>query len=322
MSERRALFVKLSSLGDVVHHFPAVTDLRRHRPEVRIAWAVEQAYAPLVRLHPAVDEAIPVGLRALRDRPASLARWSALAAARREIGRQRWDYVVDSQGLLKSAWIARAARAATFGYDRRSAREPAASRFYDVRVGVDRRLHAVERNRLLVAEIFGYTVEGAPDYGLDAGIGRPPWAPERYCVLLHAASRAPKRWPEPSWIVLGQYLAQEGYACVLPAGNAAERADARRLAARIEGALVAPAMGLAEAAALLANASKVVGVDTGLTHLAVALRRPTVGIYCATEPTLTGLCGEGATNVGGARRVPTVDEVGAALGLASPTLAA
>jgi heptosyltransferase-1 len=313
----RVLFVKLSSLGDVIHHLPAVTDLAENRPDARIAWAVEEAYADLVTLHPAVAEAIPVALRGLRRNPFAPSGWGRVARGRRAIRSRIWDYVVDTQGLAKSAMVARFAHAPVFGFDAKSARERVASRFYDVKVRVPRDLHAVERNRRLVGEVFGYVPRGAARYGLLRADAPPEWAmPSRYVVMLHGASRAAKRWPDERWIALGKSLAGEGYVAVLPGGTAAERADAQRLAGAIPNAIAAPAMSLVEAAALLAHAAGVVGVDTGLTHLAVALGVPTVGIYCATDPALTGLHGaDRAVNAGGRGQSPSAAAVAEAIGL-------
>jgi len=321
MPAPRILLVKLSSLGDVVHLAPAVTDLRERRPQAHVAWAVEGPYADLVRLHPGVDEVMPVALRALRDRPWSPAAWRALRACRRALRGAHWDYVVDAQGLLKSACVARWSRSTVFGLDSASARERVASRFYDVKVRVARDMHAVERNRALLGAIFGYAADSPPRYGLAAPAGRPPWAPTgRYAVLLHAASRHEKRWPEERWIALARLLADDGYAVVLPGGTAAERETAIRLAESIgPAAIAAPPMSLSEAAALLAHASGVIGVDTGLTHLAVALGVPTVGLYCSTSPRLTGLYGgDLAVNLGGPGAPPEVDAVAAAAGVGRP----
>ncbi|HUQ27500.1 MAG TPA: lipopolysaccharide heptosyltransferase I [Usitatibacter sp.] len=310
MPQQRVLFVKLSSLGDVVHHMPAVTDLARARPGVHIAWAVEEAYAGLVKLHPAVEEAFPVSLRALAKRPLSPAGWARMGATRRSLREGRWDFVVDTQGLLKSAIVARFARAASFGLDKRSARERSASRFYDVKLAVPRAMHAVERNRRLVAQVFGYAADGPADYGLSPPAPPPAWAPPApYTVLLHAASRAQKRWPEEHWVALGREACEAGLEVVLPGGTVDERTAAERIAKQLPRAMAAPAMNLDEAAALLAHARCVAGVDTGLTHLAAALGVPTVGIYGATRPELTGLHAANAVNVGGAGRVASVEEV-------------
>ena len=316
MSAPRILFVKLSSLGDVVHHLPAVSDLGKRWPQAHVAWAVEPAYAGLVRLHPAVTEAIPVNLRDLRRGWFRPAQWRTFSASRRAIREPKWDYVVDSQGLLKSAMLARSARGARFGFDRASARERIAARFYDVGLPVARRMHAVERNRRLVAQVFGYRVDGEPEYGLERPAMPPEWAPQvPYIVMLHAASHAQKMWPEAYWVELGQHLAKRGLTSVLPAGTPRERAAAHRIALDIPDARVAPSVELAELAALLAHAWAVVGLDTGLTHLAVALGEPTVGIYCATEPQLTGLHGgEQAVNLGGPGAPPTAQDVARALG--------
>ena len=316
MPATRVLFVKLSSLGDVVHHLPAVTDLLEHRPDIHVAWAVEEAYAELARLHPGVAEAIPVGLRGLKRNVLSPARWRRIGEARRSLRGGGWDYVIDSQGLIKSALVARAARAPSFGMDKLSARERAAARFYDVRIPIARDRHAVERNRELVARVFGYRVEGPPRYGLAIPAAAPAWAPALpYAVLLHAASRADKRWPDERWEALARRLAQNGCAAVFPGGTEEERRVAARLAAKVPEGLAAPAMGLAEAAALMGHAQLVVGVDTGLTHLGAALNRPTVGIYTATRPELTGLHAEGAVNLGGPGAAPSVDAVASALNL-------
>lgn len=315
MPAPHVLFVKLSSLGDVIHHLPAVTDLLEHRPDARVSWAVEEAYCELVRLHPGVSDVIPVGLRNLKANVLDPARWRRVAEARRALGRGRWDYVIDAQGLIKSALVARVAHGAAFGFDRRSARERWAARFYDVKIAVGRERHAVERNRELVARIFGYSIDTPARYGLVPPHAPPLWAPAGpYAVLLHAASHAAKRWPDDRWITLARMLSASGYATVFPGGSEAERMAAARLALLVPGALAAPAMGLGACAGLIAHASLVAGVDTGLTHLAVALGRPTVGIYTATRPELTGLHGSDGVNLGGPGRAPSVEAVAAALG--------
>jgi heptosyltransferase-1 len=218
---------------------------------------------------------------------------------------------VDAQGLLKSVAVAKLARGPLFGYDRKSIRERAASRFCDVGIAVSRELHAVDRNRRLVGAVFGYRPEGQPDYGLKQPPPAPGWVPEcDYIVALHASSRRSKRWPDDHWTALAKRLQDEDIAVVYPGGTDAERNEAALLAAGSPGAMAAPAMGLPEAAALLARASAVVGVDTGLTHLAVALGTPTVGLYVATLPGLTGLNGgDRAVNLGSPGHIPGVDDV-------------
>jgi heptosyltransferase-1 len=319
MAGPRILFVKLSSLGDVIHHLPAVSDLARERPDAHLGWVAEEAYCELVALHPAVSETFPAHLRSLRSNPLRPAAWRSLAATRRALRAGQWDYVIDAQGLLKSALVASFARSNAFGLDRKSAREGMAARFYDVKIPVPRAMHAVERNRRLVAEVFGYAVAGPPRYGLAPPEAAPAWAPDsRYVVMLHAASRAAKRWPDERWIALGSLLAARGHVAVFPGGSPEERATAARLAARVPDAMAAPPMSLVEAAALIAHSQAVVGVDTGLTHLGAALGVPTFGIYCATDPRLTGLHGGDVTNLGGAKGAPTLEEVALAMGLSTP----
>ena len=315
----RILIVKTSSLGDVIHNLPVVTDLRRRWPDAAIDWCVEEGFLAIPRLHPGVGRVLPVAVRRWRKHLLDGGTWSEIAAWRRSLRERDYDAVLDTQGLVKSALIASQAIGPKLGYDAASAREPMAARFYDRHVPVARQLHAVVRNRQLAAGALGYALAGDPDYGIAAPAGSFDWLPRSpYLVFLTATSRDDKLWPEAHWIALGEQLAAKGLAAVLPAGNPAERQRASRLAAAIPGALAAPAMKLPELATLLAGARAVVGVDTGLSHLAVALAVPTVALYTATDPGLTGVLGAGFhRNLGGTGRIPAVaavvDELAAVL---------
>ncbi len=310
----RILFVKTSSLGDVVHHCPAVSEAARRVPGARIDWVVEETFAQIAALHAAVQRVIPVAVRRWRAMPLAAATWREARAFRAELRRERYDCVIDSQGLLKSALIAALAHGARHGYDRASAREPLAARFYQYRHPVALALHAVERNRALTGAALGYASEGACEYGLrvtdEAALAvRAPFA-----ILLTMTSRADKLWPEERWRALGAGLAARGLQCVLPWGSEEEKARCARIAAAIDGAVVPPRLQLAELARAMARAHRVIGVDTGLTHVAAALELPVLGLYCGSDPALTGLHGSvRARNLGAAGRPPSVDDVLAAL---------
>jgi heptosyltransferase-1 len=296
------LFIKTSSLGDVIHHMPALTEARKARPDARFAWLVEEAFAPLVRLHPAVDEVIPVAWRRWRKSFYAPATLVQIAENLRSIRARRYDDIVDSQGLLRSAIIGRFARGRRHGYDVRSIREPLAAAFYDIRHRVSRDLHAVERNRILSGLALGYTPQGAPDFGLDGA--RLASAGPRYGVLLHATARPGKEWPETHWIALGNALGSQGIDLVLPWGTPPERARSTRIAAALPRAHVPERQPLDAVARLIAGAQFVVGVDTGLLHLAAALGVPLVAIFVGSRPSLTGPVGSGPLAVLGAQGVP------------------
>jgi len=307
------LFIKTSSLGDVIHHMPAVAEARRRRPDACLAWVVEEAFAPLVRLHPAVDEVLPVASRRWRHAPFVAATWAEARAFVRSVRSRAYDEVIDTQGLLRTALIARIARGRRHGYDRRSIREPLACPFYDVRHRVSRAWHAVARNRALTGEALGYVPDGEVDFGLDPRtLAAPPAAP--YGILLHATARRSKEWPEERWIALGHRLAVRGIELQLPWGNEAERLRGQRIAAAIPGARIVDRQPLDAVARRIAGAQVVIGVDTGLLHLAAALTVPLVGIFVGSEPGLTGPIGRGPIAiVGGNGARPTPDDVLAAL---------
>jgi len=308
------LLIKISSLGDVVHNLPVVSDIRARFPRARIDWVVEEGYGDIVGMHPGVHRAIPVALRRWRGNVLKPAHWREFGQFRHALSGMRYDCVIDTQGLVKSALLARAASGTRHGYAAACAREPLAAKLYDVAHVVARDLHAVVRNRRLAALALGYEVPATFDYGIAAPAG--PIEPGPYCVLLHATSRTDKLWPERAWERLGAELARQGYALMLPWGDAAERARSERIARALPAAVVPPALGILGMAGLLAGAHAVIGVDTGLTHLAAALGRPVVALYCGTHPRLTGVyAGQGGRvrNLGDRDLVPEVAEVLTAL---------
>ena len=298
----RILFVKTSSLGDVVHNCPAVSDVARALPGVEIDWVVEEPFAAVAKMHSAVRRVIPVAVRRWRSALWNPAVWGEIREVRRAIGAERYDAVIDTQSLLKSALITSWARGPRHGLDRVSARESLAARFYDTAHAVPRRLHAVERNRRLAAAALGYPLSGL-EYGLHAA------APSRDAslVFLTMTSRDDKLWPEERWVELGRAI---GVPPVLPWGNEGERRRAERIARALPGARVPQRMSIDQLGALFAASQAVAGVDTGLTHLAAALGARTVGIYCGSDPALTGIHGAPrATNLGSEGRPPSVAEV-------------
>jgi heptosyltransferase-1 len=312
---REILFIKTSSLGDVVHHMPAVTDARRQHPEARIGWVVEESYAPLARLHPGVDEVIPVAVRRWRR---SLFRRTTWAEVDRTLGLLRaraYDAVVDTQGLTRTGIITALTRGTRHGYDAASIREPLASRFYDVRHSVSRSLHAIDRNRLLTGLALGYAPDAAIDYGL--GLTAPSGG---YAVLLHGSARPEKEWPQESWLQVAEAIRESGLRVVLPWGSEPERLRSEALAARLPGAEVPDRRPLDEVARMLAGASLVVGLDTGLLHLAAALSLRLVGIFLGSDPALTAPRGAGRIAVAGRKGAPpSAEEVLDAIASVSTT---
>jgi lipopolysaccharide heptosyltransferase I len=303
----RILFIKTSSLGDVIHHMPALVDARKARGDAIFAWLVEEAFAPLVRLHPAVGEVIPVAWRRWRKSLYAPKTMQEIAASLRAVRSRNYDDIVDTQGLLRSAMLARTAHGRRHGYDSASIREPLASIFYDVRYRVGRNLHAVERNRILSGLALGYAPQGAPDYGLDRA--KFTGAGTRYAVLLHATARGEKLWAETNWIALGKALGR-GLELCLPWGTEIERSRSERISAEVAGARVIERMPLDQVAKLIAGAQYVVGIDTGLLHLAAALGVPLVAIFTGSQPSLTGPVGNGPIAILGSNGMaPSVDAV-------------
>lgn len=306
----RVLIVKTSSMGDVVHALPAVSDLVLHRPGVVVDWLVEAPFAAIPGMHPGVSQVHALRWRHWRKHLGDRATWAALGAFRAQMRAQSYDRVIDLQGLLKSALWGRQARGPLVGYDRTSLREPLAAWFYQRHATVSRSLNAVTRCRQLMAAHMGYAAPTTPaDFGLRPASCEAWACPSPYAVLIPGASRPEKYWPAERWQAVGQALWAQGWTPVVLWGSPTEERMAQSLAASCHG-VVPPFLTVAQAAGVLSMAQAVVGLDTGFSHLAAALGRPTLGIYCDHEPGLAGLTGSGwVRSIGGKGQVPALDAV-------------
>ena len=313
----KLLIVKTSSLGDVIHNLPVIHDLCIHYPNIKIDWIVEESFADVPRLHPNVNKVITLAIRRWRKNLLSKKTWQEIFAFRRRIRQEQYDLVIDTQGLLKSGLIAWMIRGEKHGYDKNSIREPLASLFYNVRHSVSRKLHAVTRNRHLAAKSLSYQPPiDIPEYGIKALKTPVIEMSQAYAIGLHGTSRDSKLWPTEYWIALGQALAEQKVHLVLPWASKAEHERATAIARALDNATVLPKLSIAELAGVISHAKYAIGVDTGLSHLAVALGVPTIAIYTDTDPALTGvLAGKNAPaiNLGHENQIPSVQDVLSAL---------
>ncbi|HQT04643.1 MAG TPA: lipopolysaccharide heptosyltransferase I [Thiotrichales bacterium] len=289
----RVLIIKTSSLGDIIHTYPALTDAVRAIPDIRFDWLVEESFVDLPLLHPAVDEVIALPWRRLRKRLFSLDSWRELASLRRRLQSKHYDLVIDAQGLLKSAIWTRLINAPIHGLASDSAREPLASHFYQITHSVAWGQHAITRVRELFAKALAYPLPNMDetDFHIAPKLRSIPSQQTHYWVFAHATTWESKHWPEAYWQALILFARQQQRQVLLPWGNDEEHERAERLARLTQHVEVLPKLELAAMTRVLAGAECVVGVDTGLTHLAAALHRPVVAIYGATEPGLTGVIG-------------------------------
>ena len=279
----KLLLIKTSSLGDVIHALPAVTEALARIDGLEITWVVEEAFADIPRMHPGVTRVIPVAIRRWRQDW-----WQHRSEIRSAIGQIRdtgYDCVLDSQGLIKSAVLTVLARGLTSGYDRQSAREPLASLAYQNRFAIDNGSHAVLRQKQLFAASLGYQFSPTVDYGLETSNEQ-----NGQIVFLHGTTWPSKEWPLENWQKLSELTQSNGYDVVVPAGNQNELENAAMILSRGRGRIL-DRLPLRELAAQIASSSGVVSVDTGLGHLAAACNVPVVGLFGSTDPGLTAMSG-------------------------------
>ncbi len=303
----RILLIKMSSMGDVFHTFPALSDAQAALPELTVDWVVEESFADIAAWHPVVDKVYPIRLRQWRKSVFSSKTRAEIKAFFDGINQTQYDLVLDAQGLLKSAWVAKKAAQkkaiSRAGYDWSSIREPLASLFYQQKHAVSKNLHAIERIRRLFSGALDYALPPyAPIvYGLDTATWRKPtvlpelFQSEAYGVFLHGTTWESKYWPEENWIALLARVNASGQRVVLLWGNEEERLRALRIAKTApKGMSWVPEqpLSLNTVAQLLAFAQHVISVDTGLSHVAAALEVPMVVLYRVTDPKLVGADGE------------------------------
>ncbi len=274
------LIIKMSSLGDIVHTLPAVTDAAAHGH--RFDWVAEEAFTALPARHPAVDRVHAIAIRRWRhDLRATKAERVAFKAQLRE---RRYDLVIDAQGLIKSAWVGRWLKGTPVaGLDRASIRESLASFAYNRRFHVAKGQHAVDRVRSLFAQALAYPIPETP-----ANFGLPGVRSDSRRILgFHGTTWRSKAWPVEYWRGLAEHIGEAGYELLLPWGDEQEFVQANAIADGLSCASVLPELSLTELLEMLSGVAGVAGVDSGLTHAAAAMGLPTISVFGATNPALT-----------------------------------
>lgn len=287
----KILIVKTSSMGDIIHTLPAISDAAKALSHVTFDWVVEEAFAEIPIWHPLVKRVIPVAWRRLRKTPLQILSSGEFKKFFSQLREEQYDVVIDAQGLIKSAVITRLTRGLRCGLDRKSAWEPLASFAYQKKIPVDPLQHAITRMRQLFSQALDYPlVESVPDYGLNLTT-HTLQKNKNYFLFIHGTTWETKEWPEHYWIELALKAAENKYHVLLPWGNAKEQQRALRIAKASNNVTVLARTSLTEVASLLSSAVGVVSVDTGLGHLAAALSVPTVSIYGPTDPKEVGTMG-------------------------------
>lgn len=294
----RVLLIKTSSMGDIIHTLPALTDAGRALPGIHFDWVIEDAFAEIPHWHPQVSAVIPMSLRRWRKgilSPETRAEWQQL---RKRLHVHDYDLILDAQGLVKSALLTLFARGVRAGLDFGSAREKLASFVYQRKCKVNFYQHAIVRMRSLFSQALGYPLPlSAPDFCLvrERLQATPP--AENYVVFLHGTTWTTKQWPEMYWMQLADLAAQAGYRVKISGGNQEEVDRAKRIAAHNNVIDVLPRLEISAMAKLLANAKAAIAVDTGFGHLAAALNLPLVSLYGATNPEFTGALGSSSIHL-------------------------
>jgi heptosyltransferase I len=275
----RILIIKMSSLGDIIHALPAITEIKHNLPNSHITWLVEPGFKEIATWHSGVDHVITMPLRHLKQNLKSAASYLSVIAQLKLLQEQQFDIIIDAQGLLKSALIARISNGISVGFCKKSAREPIVSALYDKTITVHKNQHAVLRTKHLCASACGYT----PDQQVNYNLNQKNSKRNNNIILFHGTTWPNKHYPPENWQKLIKIIAADGYNILLPWGNAVEHERAQMLS-NLTSAQVLPKLTLTEIKDIIAASKGAIGVDTGLSHLAAATATPCVAIYGPTSP--------------------------------------
>ncbi len=293
----RILIIKMSSMGDIIHTLPAISDAIKARPGIQFDWVVEEAFTEIPKWHKGVNQIIPIALRRWRKQIRQSLQQGEVKKFYQQLRLQHYDKVIDAQGSIKSAITTRLSRGYRLGMDKNSVREVFADLAYQKKFSVPRKQHAIDRLRQLFAKALEYPLpETSPYYGINKSCLSLESLtnlklPRNYLVFVPNASWSAKCWPEASWSLLLEKTTQEGTPVFVPWGNEEERKRAIRICANNPQAHVLPHLKLPELGRLFVQAKATVCVDTGLSHLAAALGTPTITLYGPTDPKLIGTIG-------------------------------
>lgn len=313
---QKILVIKSSSMGDIVHALPTAYDIKKHLPDCELSWVVEESFTDIATLSPCIDKIVVTAFRRWRKHVFSSSVREEVLSVRRELSQAQYDIVIDLQGLLRTAVVARWCGVESVGYSKDNIKEPLASYLYSSTLPVSHTLPPVLRYRTMAAQALGYALdENDLHYGLNVRPMTPAGVAAPYAALAVNTSREEKLWPKGRWVEVIRALASDGITSVLFWGSDKERLYCEQIASSVPGqAVVLPRMSLRALAEVIAAARCLIGVDTGLTHLGAALGVPSVGVIVGTSAELFSLVSENAcATVGDKGVVPQPEEVLAAV---------
>jgi heptosyltransferase-1 len=277
--------VKLSALGDIVHAMVALQFIKAHSPEIRIDWIVEQRFAEVLKHNPDIDNILTVNLKALKTDKSGL--FDELKKIR-SYANNNYDLVIDAQGLIKSAVTAKIIGKRIAGFDADSIREKAASWFYDVKVACAYDANTIDRNALVLSNPLGI------DITKEQILGKKPFLffnnedPQIYdylskdqsnIILVIGSTWDSRNYPAAKFVKIAEALQQN---CLVIWGSEQEKATAEWMATQSDLIKVMPKLDLSSLKALIAKADLLIGNDTGPTHMAWGLNRPSITIFGPT----------------------------------------
>lgn len=289
----KILLIKTSSLGDVIHTLPALTDAQKAIPDLKIDWVVEERFAAIPSWHPVVNKIIPVAIRKWRKKLFNKQTWSEVKAVISQLKSEKYDLIIDAQGLMKTIWLSWFVKAKTYGYALGCARDKVVPIFYNKKFKIGFEQHAVERMRKLFAGALNYQYASQPaDYGID----KTQWQSaelleQNYILFFHGTTWKNKHWPENYWIKLANLLQKKNYSVKLSWGSEQEKLNSEKIASQCINTQLLPDLNIMGLLPYIASAKAIVAVDTGLGHLAAALNIPTIALFGPTDPSKTGIMG-------------------------------
>lgn len=292
----RILVIKISSMGDIIHTLPAITDASNAIPNALFDWVVEETFSEIPTWHPFVDQVIPIKLRFWKNQWYKLNSWKEYHKCIRQLNTKKYDAIIDAQGLLKtSLFITHKITYGTkHGMNFYSAKEGISSLFYHKNYYINKMQHAIERIRQLFSFSLKYTLPlNLGQYNIRHNFNSKTkfYNLSPYLIFFHATTQPEKHWPELNWYMLIKYAINSGYQIKIPFWTIHEELFVKRLKDHFSEIIILSKLTLNQIAMQIIESRATISVDTGLSHLSAALNCPNLTLYGPTDPKLIGTYG-------------------------------
>jgi heptosyltransferase-1 len=276
--------VKLSAMGDIIHAMVALEFIKKHNSDIQIDWIVESSFVSILENNPNINQILPINLKSIKKEKKELIAQLKLL---RQYAKNNYDLVIDAQGLIKSAISAKLLGSKVAGFDKNSIREKIASFLYDIKVDIAYDANTIDRNAKVLSHPLNLDIttddilqkSAFLFYDDSHRVDNLIKNSQKNIVFVVGSTWESRNYPKEKFVEIANELKENILVCW---GNKDEYEKAKYIELHSTYAKATPRLNLNELKALIAKSDLTIGNDTGPTHMAWGLNRPSITIFGPT----------------------------------------